>query len=273
MSPKKLVYFKIEDEGWFRGVVITTRNANQLSARTRLEVEDVEQLEEGEKGDMRPIPGTMNGRVQTFTGDEIVEMKFLERTNDGISSKGVTERKMAFSNSHSKPSADLDYNSLCLAGLPLKGKIESNADAGLGEKSDFVGKEVAPETNVNHARKSSEVTFRSKSPMSPMTENSNENCFFHHQSEGQAPVTNDQVQYPNQYFIIEDLTEGFFQAIDLIKTNLEIGVSLSGLNLGRNGNLCWIQMATQKEIFLFDIIKLGHNCFDKGKLRIVYYVL
>lgn len=53
------------------------------------------------------------------------------------------------------------------------------------------------------------------------------------------------------------------QVNELLTKNC-IGVAMEGVALGRNGRLCWIQLATASHVFLFDMLALGDDAFDEG---------
>ena len=47
---------------------------------------------------------------------------------------------------------------------------------------------------------------------------------------------------PTQYTVIDKLGTEFDEAIHRIKAESQIGVAVTGMNVGRHGQLCWIQV-------------------------------
>lgn len=43
-----------------------------------------------------------------------------------------------------------------------------------------------------------------------------------------------------------------------------IGIAVEGVCIGRSGTLCWLNVVLQKQIFLFDVMTMGKDCFEKG---------
>lgn len=57
---------------------------------------------------------------------------------------------------------------------------------------------------------------------------------------------------------------------ELISEN-EIAVDMEGIELGRTGSICVIQICGQNTpVYIFDIFKLGSKIFDEGKLRVLF---
>ena len=81
-----------------------------------------------------------------------------------------------------------------------------------------------------------------------------------------SPVS--EYRYPTEYFLIDRINDDFSFAVNDIKAQNEIGVCFSGQNLGRQGSLCWLQIATHVKIYLFDLVALGIDVFEKGEIPI-----
>ncbi|XP_067661474.1 uncharacterized protein [Haliotis asinina] len=71
------------------------------------------------------------------------------------------------------------------------------------------------------------------------------------------------------FHIIDKLDEVFREAIEYIQVQKVIGVGLEGVCIGRDGTLCWLQVSTKEEIFLFDVLSLRHECFQHGLQKIM----
>eukprot|EP01112_Ceratiomyxa_fruticulosa_P008469 TRINITY_DN2194_c0_g1_i4.p1 TRINITY_DN2194_c0_g1~~TRINITY_DN2194_c0_g1_i4.p1 ORF type:complete len:322 (+),score=79.59 TRINITY_DN2194_c0_g1_i4:557-1522(+) len=78
------------------------------------------------------------------------------------------------------------------------------------------------------------------------------------------PQTNDN-QNAGTIVTIEECEK----AIKEIKKQHIIAVDCEGVNLGREGTLCLVQVATSKKAYLFDIIEGGSRLFDHGLREIL----
>ena len=72
--------------------------------------------------------------------------------------------------------------------------------------------------------------------------------------------------HPTDFYVVENLGPNFSRAISEIQVEVEIGLALSGVNLGREGRLCWVQIATRSSVFLFDVVALGEGVFENGTM-------
>ncbi|XP_028293863.1 piRNA biogenesis protein EXD1 [Gouania willdenowi] len=66
------------------------------------------------------------------------------------------------------------------------------------------------------------------------------------------------------YVVIDEFHEKFGPALMHIKKQHVIGVGVEGLEIFKNGRLCWLQIATKKMVYLFDILRLGARAFKNG---------
>jgi len=55
--------------------------------------------------------------------------------------------------------------------------------------------------------------------------------------------------------------------IQLLRKETQLSVDCEGVELGRFGELCLVQVATTQKVYLFDVVVLGREIFDQGKLR------
>ncbi|XP_029454462.1 piRNA biogenesis protein EXD1 isoform X1 [Rhinatrema bivittatum] len=67
-----------------------------------------------------------------------------------------------------------------------------------------------------------------------------------------------------EYVVIDGFQHKFGPVIRHIKSQNVISVAAEGLNLCRNGKLFWLQVATQRQVYLFDISVLGARAFRNG---------
>ncbi|XP_075874390.1 piRNA biogenesis protein EXD1 isoform X2 [Nelusetta ayraudi] len=71
-------------------------------------------------------------------------------------------------------------------------------------------------------------------------------------------------------FVVVDEFQGkFVPAVAHIKRQYAIGVGADGVDLFKNGRLCWLQIATKHKIYLFDILLLGARAFKNGLSQIL----
>lgn len=77
----------------------------------------------------------------------------------------------------------------------------------------------------------------------------------------QCPV----IDTPSRLYIIDTIeTDLFHQAVNVLDTSSSIGFSSEGEMLGREGRLSWLVFSTERDVFMFDIIKIGGNAFIFG---------
>ena len=70
--------------------------------------------------------------------------------------------------------------------------------------------------------------------------------------------------HPTDFYVLDVRGQNFSCVIAEIHEEGEIGVAFSGVNLGRQGELCWVQIATSRCVFLFDVVALGDDTFENG---------
>lgn len=75
--------------------------------------------------------------------------------------------------------------------------------------------------------------------------------------------TEDSDQYV-EYLVIDQFEQKFGPAIMHIKKQSVVGVGAAGMNICRHGKLCWLQIATKCQVYLFDILQLGMRAFRNG---------
>uniref|UniRef100_A0A3Q1EH75 Exonuclease 3'-5' domain containing 1 n=1 Tax=Acanthochromis polyacanthus TaxID=80966 RepID=A0A3Q1EH75_9TELE len=64
--------------------------------------------------------------------------------------------------------------------------------------------------------------------------------------------------------VIDEIHEKFIPAVMHIKRQHVIGVGAEGVEVFQNGRLCWLQIATKKKVYLFDVLLLGARAFKNG---------
>ncbi|XP_021496272.1 piRNA biogenesis protein EXD1 isoform X2 [Meriones unguiculatus] len=66
------------------------------------------------------------------------------------------------------------------------------------------------------------------------------------------------------YTVIDQFQQKFGPAILHIKKQSVLSVAAEGANMCRHGKLCWLQVATNSRVYLFDIFLLGSRAFNNG---------
>ncbi|XP_055134738.1 piRNA biogenesis protein EXD1 isoform X3 [Symphalangus syndactylus] len=66
------------------------------------------------------------------------------------------------------------------------------------------------------------------------------------------------------YTVINQFQQKFGAAILHIKKQNVLSVAAEGANMCRHGKLCWLQVATNCRVYLFDIFLLGSRAFNNG---------
>ncbi|XP_007460220.1 PREDICTED: exonuclease 3'-5' domain-containing protein 1 [Lipotes vexillifer] len=88
----------------------------------------------------------------------------------------------------------------------------------------------------------------------------------------EAPTTtllNDLKYSPSEeeevtYTVIDHFQQKFGAAMLHIKKQSVLSVAAEGANVCRHGRLCWLQVATNSRVYLFDIFLLGSRAFSNG---------
>ncbi|XP_037690199.1 piRNA biogenesis protein EXD1 isoform X2 [Choloepus didactylus] len=66
------------------------------------------------------------------------------------------------------------------------------------------------------------------------------------------------------YTVVDQFQQKFGAAMLHIKKQSALGVAAEGANVCRHGKLCWLQVATNSRVYLFDIFLLGSRAFNNG---------
>jgi len=73
------------------------------------------------------------------------------------------------------------------------------------------------------------------------------------------------------YVYIDKIDETLHNAILEIGSNSVIAIDCEGVALGRKGKICLLQIATETNVFLFDVQTLGASLFSSGLKAILEY--
>lgn len=71
------------------------------------------------------------------------------------------------------------------------------------------------------------------------------------------------------YVVVDEFHEKFGPTIMHIKKQRVIGVGAEGVEVFKNGRLCWLQIATKNKVYLFDVLLLGARAFKNGLAMIL----
>ena len=73
------------------------------------------------------------------------------------------------------------------------------------------------------------------------------------------------VDTPSRLYIIENIEDDLFHdAVDILDKRSAIGFSTEGKMMGRKRTLSWMIFSTDRDVFMFDIVKLGKDAFKYG---------
>uniref|UniRef100_H0X8C8 piRNA biogenesis protein EXD1 n=1 Tax=Otolemur garnettii TaxID=30611 RepID=H0X8C8_OTOGA len=75
-----------------------------------------------------------------------------------------------------------------------------------------------------------------------------------------SPLEEEEVTYT----VIDQFQQKFGAAMLHIKKQSVLSVAAEGANVCRHGKLCWLQVATNSRVYLFDIFLLGSRAFNNG---------
>ncbi|XP_072221299.1 piRNA biogenesis protein EXD1 [Leuresthes tenuis] len=75
---------------------------------------------------------------------------------------------------------------------------------------------------------------------------------------------NDEEEESINFVVIDGFHEKFGPAVMHIKKQHVIGVGAEGVEIFKNGRLCWLQIATKNKVYLFDVLLLGARAFKNG---------
>lgn len=70
--------------------------------------------------------------------------------------------------------------------------------------------------------------------------------------------------------VLVDSEEKVQIAVDDLRKFEMLSVDCEGVNLGKDGELCLLQIATKDKVYLFDIVELKGKAFERGKQEYIY---
>ncbi|XP_036073512.1 piRNA biogenesis protein EXD1 isoform X4 [Rousettus aegyptiacus] len=177
------------------------------------------------------VRGIFEGVLQHVDPNKIVVLKKVKNVETGRSVPGV---KMFFGHE--------------ILNVELLDEVEQG-----GEKASS----VSPNTERTSMDKMKDEDLNVCEPPSPAPEvptTSLLNDFKYSPSE-EEEVT---------YTVIDQFQQKFGAAMLHIKKQSVLSVAAEGANVCRHGKLCWLQVATNSRVYLFDIFLLGSRAFNNG---------
>ncbi|XP_022239453.1 uncharacterized protein LOC111085396 [Limulus polyphemus] len=76
-------------------------------------------------------------------------------------------------------------------------------------------------------------------------------------------------QLSADFVVIDEIGDVFFDAVNCLKNQAIIGVSMEPGSINRTGELCWLSIGTKDYVFLYDIFSLGKQAFQQGLKEIM----
>ncbi|XP_041357556.1 uncharacterized protein LOC121374519 [Gigantopelta aegis] len=68
----------------------------------------------------------------------------------------------------------------------------------------------------------------------------------------------------SRYHLVNKLDHRFYDAMEYLHQQSMIAVAFEGVEIGREGKLAWISIATKDDLLLLDVLSLGEKCFSEG---------
>ncbi|XP_053451847.1 piRNA biogenesis protein EXD1 [Nycticebus coucang] len=138
---------------------------------------------------------------------------------------------------------------------------------------EIVNVELLDEVEQDAVReKASSVSLNTERTRMDIMKDENLNVFEPVSPALEAPTTsllNDLKYSPSEeeevtYTVIDQFQQKFGAAMLHIKKQSVLSVAAEGANVCRHGKLCWLQVATNSRVYLFDIFLLGSRAFNNG---------
>ncbi|XP_062947361.1 piRNA biogenesis protein EXD1 isoform X1 [Cynocephalus volans] len=179
------------------------------------------------------VCGIFEGVLQHVDSNKIVVLKKVKNVETGRSVPGV---KMFFGHE--------------IVNVELLDEVEQGA---VREKASSVSLNMERNRMDKMNDKSvNECESASPAPKIPTTSMLND---FKYSPSEEEEVT---------YTVIDQFQQKFGAAMLHIKKQSVVSVAAEGANVCRHGKLCWLQVATNSRVYLFDIFLLGSRAFNNG---------
>ncbi|XP_053080124.1 piRNA biogenesis protein EXD1 [Acinonyx jubatus] len=179
------------------------------------------------------VCGIFEGVLQHVDPNKIVVLKKVKNVETGRSVPGV---KMFFGHE--------------IVNVELLDEVEQGAER---EKASS----VSLNTERTRMDKMKGEDLNICEPTSPVPESPTTSLLNHLKY---SPSEEEEVTYT----VIDQFQQKFGAAMLHIKKQSVLSVATEGANVCRHGKLCWLQVATNSRVYLFDIFLLGSRAFNNG---------
>ncbi|XP_044915454.1 piRNA biogenesis protein EXD1 isoform X3 [Felis catus] len=179
------------------------------------------------------VCGIFEGVLQHVDPNKIVVLKKVKNVETGRSVPGV---KMFFGHE--------------IVNVELLDEVEQGAER---EKASS----VSLNTERTRMDKMKGEDLNICEPSSPVPESPTTSLLNHLKY---SPSEEEEVTYT----VIDQFQQKFGAAMLHIKKQSVLSVATEGANVCRHGKLCWLQVATNSRVYLFDIFLLGSRAFNNG---------
>ncbi|KAG8514601.1 piRNA biogenesis protein EXD1 [Galemys pyrenaicus] len=178
------------------------------------------------------VCGIFEGVLQHVDPNKIVVLKKVKNVETGRSIPGV---KMFFGH---------EIVNVELLDEVEQGSVREKTSVSSNTERNRMDKMKNAELNV--------CELSSSSPEAPITSLLNDLKY--------SPLEEEEVTYT----VIDQFQQKFGAAMLHIKKQSVLSVAAEGVNVCRHGKLCWLQVATNSRVYLFDIFLLGSRAFNNG---------
>ncbi|GAB1286741.1 piRNA biogenesis protein EXD1 [Apodemus speciosus] len=137
----------------------------------------------------------------------------------------------------------------------LNVELMDEAEGALGEKADSVSDSINTERAGMEKVKNEDVNVCEPTSPAPEVPTSSLLSDLKYCPSEEEEVT---------YTVIDQFQQKFGAAMLHIKKQSVLSVAAEGANVCRHGKLCWLQVATNSRVYLFDIFLLGSRAFNNG---------
>ncbi|XP_051000391.1 piRNA biogenesis protein EXD1 [Acomys russatus] len=180
------------------------------------------------------VSGVFEGVLQHVDPNKIVVLKNVKNIQTGRSAPGV---KMFFGHEI------------------LNVELTEEAEGASGEEASAVRDGLNTERAGMENMKNEDLNIYEPAPPAPEVPTSSLLSDLKY-----CPSEDEEVTYT----VIDQFQQKFGAAMLHIKKQSVLSVAAEGANVCRHGKLCWLQVATNSRVYLFDIFLLGSRAFNNG---------
>ncbi|XP_049637412.1 piRNA biogenesis protein EXD1 [Suncus etruscus] len=137
---------------------------------------------------------------------------------------------------------------------------------------EIVNVELLDEEEQGTERENTSVSLKTERTMMEKVKDEDQNVYKHASSTPEMPINSllNDFKFSHSededvtYTVIDQFQQKFGAAMLHIKKQSVLSVAAEGTNVCRHGKLCWLQVATNSRVYLFDIFLLGRRAFNNG---------